>query len=27
VFGSEEAVRRAVRRPANRASGLRGRLG
>ncbi len=26
VFGSEEAVRRAVRRPANRASGLRGRL-
>ena len=27
VFGTEEAVRRAVRRPANRASGLRGRLG
>ncbi len=26
VFGTEEAVRRAVRRPANRASGLRGRL-
>lgn len=26
VFGDEEAVRRAVRRPANRASGLRGRL-
>ncbi|HEU5483805.1 MAG TPA: exodeoxyribonuclease V subunit alpha, partial [Microlunatus sp.] len=26
VFGSEESVRRAVRRPANRASGLRGRL-
>jgi exodeoxyribonuclease V alpha subunit len=27
IFGSEEAVRRAVLRPANRASGLRGRLG
>lgn len=27
VLGSEEAVRRAVRRPANRASGLRQRLG
>ncbi|GAA3714259.1 exodeoxyribonuclease V subunit alpha [Microlunatus aurantiacus] len=27
VFGSEDAVRRAVARPANRASGLRGRLG
>ncbi|MET0695181.1 MAG: exodeoxyribonuclease V subunit alpha, partial [Propionibacteriaceae bacterium] len=27
IFGSEEAIRRAVRRPANRASGLRGRLG
>lgn len=27
VFGSGEAVRRAVLRPANRASGLRGRLG
>jgi exodeoxyribonuclease V alpha subunit len=27
VFGSEEAVRRAVLRPANRASGLRSRLG
>lgn len=26
IFGSEEAVRRAVLRPANRASGLRGRL-
>ncbi len=26
VFGSEEAIRRAVVRPANRASGLRGRL-
>ena len=26
VFGTEEAVRRAVRRPANRASGLRDRL-
>ena len=26
VFGSEEAIRRAVLRPANRASGLRGRL-
>jgi exodeoxyribonuclease V alpha subunit len=27
VFGSEEAIRRAVLRPANRASGLRPRLG
>jgi exodeoxyribonuclease V alpha subunit len=27
IFGSEEAIRRAVGRPANRASGLRGRLG
>ena len=27
VFGSEEAIRRAVLRPANRASGLRSRLG
>jgi exodeoxyribonuclease V alpha subunit len=27
VLGTEEAVRRAVRRPANRASGLRSRLG
>jgi exodeoxyribonuclease V alpha subunit len=27
VFGSEESVRRAVQRPANRASGLRGRFG
>jgi exodeoxyribonuclease V alpha subunit len=27
IFGSEDAVRRAVSRPANRASGLRGRLG
>jgi exodeoxyribonuclease V alpha subunit len=27
VFGTEEAVRRAVQRPANRASGLRNRLG
>jgi exodeoxyribonuclease V alpha subunit len=27
VFGSEEAIRRAVQRPANRASGLRERLG
>jgi exodeoxyribonuclease V alpha subunit len=27
IFGSEEAIRRAVTRPANRASGLRGRLG
>ena len=27
VLGSEEAVRRAVKRPANRASGLRQRLG
>jgi exodeoxyribonuclease V alpha subunit len=27
VFGTEEAIRRAVTRPANRASGLRNRLG
>ncbi len=27
IFGSEEAVRRAIARPANRASGLRDRLG
>jgi exodeoxyribonuclease V alpha subunit len=27
VFGSEDAIRRAVLRPANRASGLRSRLG
>ena len=26
IFGSEEAVRRAIARPANRASGLRRRL-
>ena len=27
VFGAEEAIRRAIDRPANRASGLRHRLG